>query len=178
MSHSITIRHNFETAHRLPHLGGKCSNLHGHSWWAEVSVSAPVWNAEYTIVEFGGFKAKMRLWIDAHLDHGAMLGMEDPLVSVLQKEESKVYVFGVDTQISKWPTVEAVAALLAEQAAEWLATAPGTPQGARISRVVIRETNVNAAEYEPPFHFKTHARGQMWSAATAPYEWKAENKSA
>lgn len=171
--HTITLKHNFEAAHRLPHLGGKCANLHGHSWWVEVAVSAPVWSADYTVVEFGGFKAMMRDWIDTHLDHGAMLGVDDPLGEVLQAEKSKLYVFGVDTQIAAWPTVEAVAALLAEKAAVWLTSAPGTPRGARISRVVVRETHVNAAEFEPPLLSRASAVEQMWTPEkTATYEWK------
>ncbi|MFF4777459.1 6-pyruvoyl tetrahydropterin synthase family protein [Microtetraspora fusca] len=144
---SVTCRHNFETAHRLPHLGGKCQSLHGHSWWAEVTILAPGLSEDYTVAEFGLFKAAMRGWIDAHLDHGAMLGHRDPLVSALRSAHSKVFVFGEDWPGAAWPTVEAVAHLIATQAATWIHGIPGLAAGAHISRVRISETHVNAAEW-------------------------------
>lgn len=145
---SITVKHNFETAHRLPLLGGKCTNLHGHSWWATVTVAAPDLDAYGTVVEFGSFKASMRAWIDACLDHGAMLGKEDPLVAALEAQGSKVFVFGRDWTDADWPTVEAVAELIAAKATAWLP--PDPPPGVHVERVSISETHVNAAEWTTP----------------------------
>lgn len=109
MSHTITIRHNAETAHRLLHLPGKCQNLHGHSWWFEITAEAPELAAGM-VVEFGPFKQRIRAWIDENLDHGTMLGPEDPLLPILKGLESKVFV------VEGWPTVENVAALVADRA--------------------------------------------------------------
>lgn len=134
------MKHNFETAHRLPHLGGKCENLHGHSWWAEVTVSAPELDAQGIVVEFGAFKRVLRRWMDDFLDHGAMLGSADPLLPCLKEQGCKVYEF------EQWPTVEAVAELIATQAQVFLESVDHAP-GARISRVVVRETAVNAATW-------------------------------
>ena len=39
--HAVKLLHNAETAHRLPHLGGKCTSLHGHSWQIQVTASFP-----------------------------------------------------------------------------------------------------------------------------------------
>ncbi|MFZ4160457.1 6-pyruvoyl trahydropterin synthase family protein [Streptomyces griseoincarnatus] len=142
MSHTVTVSHNFETAHRLPHLSGKCENLHGHSWWAEITVTAPALAAG-TVVEFGEFKKLIRQWIDTHLDHGTMLGPGDPLLPVLRAEGCKVY------EVEGWPTVENVAALLAgtaSRALDHLVRAPG----AYVSRVRVTETHVNAATWEAP----------------------------
>jgi 6-pyruvoyltetrahydropterin/6-carboxytetrahydropterin synthase len=142
---SVTIRHNFETAHRLPHIGGKCQNLHGHSWWADVTVSGEA-GVNGIVVEFGDLKRHLRQWIDLHLDHGAMLGRDDELVPALKGAGSKVFVFG-EAEPSfglDWPTVENVAELLVRVAAECV-RAGGWP-GARVSRVTVRETHVNAAE--------------------------------
>lgn len=142
--HTITARHNFETAHRLPHLGNsKCRNLHGHSWWATVTVTAPTLSPQGTVVEFGAFKQQMRTWIDTYLDHGAMLGRADPLLDALLGDNSKVFVFDA------WPTVEAVAVLLADQAAEWLLHADA-PAGTTVARVHVAETHVNTAEWVGP----------------------------
>ena len=117
--HGVTVRHNFETAHRLPHLGGKCTNLHGHSWWVEVSAVAPTLDSG-TVVEFGTFKSALRSWIDTYLDHGAMLGFDDPMAKLLADHGSKLFRFGAPDPLPAeepasdlpHPTVEAVAVLL------------------------------------------------------------------
>jgi 6-pyruvoyltetrahydropterin/6-carboxytetrahydropterin synthase len=142
---AVTIRHNFETAHRLPHLGGKCQSLHGHSWWVAVTVTGEA-GADGIVVEFGDLKRRLREWIDGYLDHGAMLGRDDELVSALKAVESKVFVFGA-SEVSfglDWPTVENVAELLARVAAECIRA--GGWGDVRVSRVTVRETHVNAAE--------------------------------
>jgi 6-pyruvoyltetrahydropterin/6-carboxytetrahydropterin synthase len=161
---SISVRHNFEAAHRLPLLGGKCTNLHGHSWWATVTVSTPALDGYGTIVEFGGFKAHMRAWIDTNLDHGAMLGNQDPLAKILLEHGCKVFRFGYDWPGADWPTVEAVAEMIADRAAMWLPPEP--PDGTHIARVVVTETHVNAAEWEAPAPRVTVR--EVWSRATQP----------
>lgn len=151
-TYSVTVRHSFEAAHRLPHLGGKCTNLHGHSWQVEVTVTAPTMSRQQTVVEFGAFKRLVRTWIDDHLDHGAMLGIDDPIAEFLA-EYGKTYVFGHDWDGSGWPTVEAVAELIAHQAGAILgdlSTRPETAAGARVSRVRVAETAVNAAVWTAP----------------------------
>ncbi|RGD62051.1 6-carboxytetrahydropterin synthase [Kitasatospora xanthocidica] len=153
MSHAVTVRHNFETAHRLPHLAGKCENLHGHSWVVEVTVTAPVLAAG-TVVEFGAFKRALRTWIDSFLDHGAMLGASDPLAPVLAGQGSKLFRFGADDPTEQeqhaaglgWPSVEAVAELLGRVATEALHTLPRAA-GAYVSHVGVSETAVNAASW-------------------------------
>ncbi|MFJ6380154.1 6-pyruvoyl trahydropterin synthase family protein [Kitasatospora sp. NPDC092039] len=153
MSHAITVRHNFETAHRLPHLAGKCENLHGHSWLVEVTVTAPVLAAG-TVVEFGAFKRALREWIDTFLDHGTMLGANDPLAAVLAGQGSKLFRFGAEDPTEQeqhaadlgWPSVEAVADLLARVATEALHTLPRAA-GAYVSHVGVSETAVNAASW-------------------------------
>lgn len=152
-AHSVSVRHNFETAHRLPHFAGKCVNLHGHSWWMEAKVSAPALHAG-AVVEFGALKARVREWIDTNLDHGAMLGAADPLADVLAEHKSKVYRFGAaDPEGAEQlahglshPTVEAVAELLARVVADALRDLPSAP-GARVAEVTVRETHVNSASW-------------------------------
>jgi 6-pyruvoyltetrahydropterin/6-carboxytetrahydropterin synthase len=142
---AITVRHNFESAHRLPQLGGKCQNLHGHSWWVEATVAGEA-GTDGIVVEFHDLKSYLREWIDGNLDHGAMLGRDDELVSALKAADSKVFVFGEsDPSFGlNWPTVENTAELLARVTAGYIRSR-GWP-GVRVSRVVVRETHVNAAE--------------------------------
>lgn len=134
----ITVRHNFETAHRLPHLPGKCTSLHGHSWWAEITVVAGELDERGLVVEFGAFKRAVRRWIDTNLDHGTMLGGDDPLLPVLTDLGCKVYTF------ADWPTVEAVAEEIACASEALLTTVQRAPD-ARVLRVVVQETAVNQA---------------------------------
>lgn len=140
MPHHVSVRHNFETAHRLPHLPGKCTNLHGHSWWAEITVTDPELPPGGLVVEFGALKKELRRWIDEHLDHGSMLGTHDPLLPVLRAHGSKVY------EVTGWPTVEATAELLAHVAQDVLRDLERSPD-AHVSRVHVTETHVNGATW-------------------------------
>lgn len=140
---TVSVRHNFETAHRLPHLSGKCENLHGHSWWVEVTVEAPDVDERGAVVEFGAFKAALRAWIDRELDHGAMLHHADPLVEVLAEHGCKVH------RTADPPTVENTARLLAGVAGVLLTHIERAP-GARVVHVKVCETHVNAAEWSAP----------------------------
>jgi 6-pyruvoyltetrahydropterin/6-carboxytetrahydropterin synthase len=152
-SHGVRIEHNFETAHRLPVLGGKCTNLHGHSWRAAIHVDAPALDANGCVVEFGAWKHLLRDWIDTHLDHGTMLGAADPLLDPICDAGSKVFVFDPDgpgiTARLDWPTVESVAVLLARVAAGLLGLAAPV-DGAEVAHVRVQETAVNAATWTAP----------------------------
>lgn len=144
---AVTVRHNFETAHRLYQLAGKCRNLHGHSWWCEISVSGDV-DASGVLIDFGVLKALVRGWIDDHLDHATMLGRMDPLVQALRADGTKLFEFGADPPVEDldWPSVENVAELLHRVTTDLL-TGNGYPD-LRCTRVRVTETHVNAAEVQ------------------------------
>jgi len=171
---AVLIEHNFETAHRLPFLGGKCENLHGHSW--KVSIAFVAYEHETGMdsrgisCEYGKLKQVVRTWIDDFLDHGCMLGVKDPLLPVLLAEDSKVFVFGdvswlaiageeqghtswTEPNASRvyedmpWPTVEAVARMLAERLQQRVDANFGDVLW--IDRVVVTETAVNSAVWTP-----------------------------
>lgn len=137
--HEVTVRHNFEAGHRLPHLPGKCRSLHGHSWWAHVTVAGPGL-LDGMLTDFGPLKREIRGWIDAHLDHGTMLGPGDPLVALLRAHECKVQ------EVDGWPTVENVAVMIAA-AAEGVLRGLSAAPGCRVTRVRIRETHLNEATW-------------------------------
>lgn len=133
---NVSVRHNFETGHRLPHLGGKCQSLHGHSWWMEVAFEGQRHQDTGIVAEYGQLKALVREWIDKHLDHGLMLGTEDPLLRLLEGY-GKVY------ELAPWPTVEQVAAHLGDICQ---ALVDEAKLDVRVAWVRVNETHVNSAE--------------------------------
>lgn len=156
MSHSVTVRHNFETGHRLPHLTGKCSSLHGHSWWATWTFTGDQLGPDGTIVEYGALKAELRAWVDTVLDHGLMLGHEDPLLPILAAH-GKTFSFHPELELTagqSWPTVEAVAVLLGRVGDTVLRELRKPERGwsipldVRCTQVHVTETHVNAATWQ------------------------------
>lgn len=144
MTAAIAVDVKFEAGHRLPHIPGKCQSLHGHSWHAKIEVTAPLGQDDRgMVVEFSPFKRQLRDWIDTHLDHGLMLGHDDPLLPVLI-EHGKVCAFTAYDY--NWPTVENVAVLIARVAQGILAGVPHAPQ-AYVSRVDVREKHDNSASW-------------------------------
>jgi 6-pyruvoyltetrahydropterin/6-carboxytetrahydropterin synthase len=157
MATLITVRHNFETAHRLPFLGGKCENLHGHSWWAEFEIESIVngdagVDKEGISLEYGEVKSVIRTFIDRYLDHGAMLGIGDPIIQNRgQVHLGKLFVFGDNPanweepeavfQQRPWPTVESVAFMLCHK----IQTILG--EDVFVNKVTVQETHVNKAIY-------------------------------
>jgi 6-pyruvoyltetrahydropterin/6-carboxytetrahydropterin synthase len=133
----VTVKHNFETAHRLPCLPGKCQSLHGHSWWVEWLFDAPMDENGITL-EYGALKKQLRTWVDRYLDHGTMLGHEDNLIEFAPML-GKVFIFGPGGgyPFKPWPTVEAVAEMLGYQASILAGICP--------IEVRVQETHVNAA---------------------------------
>lgn len=153
MTIEIAVSHNFETAHRLPCLPGKCQNVHGHSWLAKITVHGEM-DKNGIICDYGRVKKIVREWIDTHLDHGAMLGSEDNLLSHFISGGSKVFLFG-ETDVPSWregasgtyparpwPTVEAVAEMLAVKLQERL-----SDTNCMVVKVEVRETAVNFATW-------------------------------
>lgn len=144
MTAAIAVEHTFETGHRLPHIPGKCQSLHGHSWRVSVEVTAPLGQDERgMVVEFGPFKAQLREWIDTYLDHGVMLGHDDPLLPALI-DAGKVYTFTAYDY--DWPTVENVAVLIARVAQGVLARIPHALD-AFVSRVDVHEKHDNRGSW-------------------------------
>lgn len=136
----VTVKHNFETAHRLPCLPGKCQSLHGHSWWVEWLFDEEMDSNGITL-EYGALKKKLRTWVDHNLDHGTMLGADDNLVE-FKEMLGKTFIFGPGGEYPwrPWPTVEAVAEMLASEPLR------GLPQPIEVR---VQETHVNSAIWRP-----------------------------
>lgn len=138
---TVAVEHTFEAGHRLPHIEGKCQSLHGHSWSVLAEVTSATPQHEDVLIEFAIVKRVLRAWIDSRLDHGLMLGYDDVLLGVLPAH-GKVYAMGSDeySEGLMWPTVENVAALIANVVRIDL-------PDVRVVRVTVRETPTNQASW-------------------------------
>ncbi len=41
MPYILTLKHHFESSHRLENYEGQCARLHGHRWEVEITIEAP-----------------------------------------------------------------------------------------------------------------------------------------
>lgn len=83
---SIRVRHNMEMAHRLWDLPGKCTQIHGHSWWCELTIIGTP-DATGILIDFGDVKKKLRGYLDSTYDHHLCLDQDDPLLRVARDLE-------------------------------------------------------------------------------------------
>lgn len=79
ISKEITI----EMGHRLPNHGGKCRNIHGHSYKLELFVESetlhPKGSSEGMVEDYSAMKKAMEA-IDAIFDHTLVLSIDDPIL--------------------------------------------------------------------------------------------------
>ncbi|ACK69740.1 queuosine biosynthesis protein QueD [Gloeothece citriformis PCC 7424] len=82
----------FEAAHILPHHGGKCRRLHGHSWVGRVYVKGNELIAEGSqqgmIIDYGEIKHYIQPLLDHYLDHyflNETTGLENPTSEAIAK---------------------------------------------------------------------------------------------
>lgn len=145
MPYSVSIRHNFETAHRLSHPDAptKCQSIHGHSWWATVWIEGDTLDEGGMLVEFGALKRSWRALLDDELDHHLVVQRGDPVIDALKQlmPSMRIQVFDDD------PTTEHMARWIFERTCQLLAQLEGTKKDLRVAKVHIQETAVNAAEY-------------------------------
>lgn len=52
----VSKKFSFDAAHHLPKYPGKCQNLHGHHWVAELACGGPVDEARGMVVDFTELK--------------------------------------------------------------------------------------------------------------------------
>lgn len=153
---SAMLNFTFEAAHRQPEVGGKCFNLHGHSFKVTVtlynnSLPGGISTKSALSIEFSHVKGIIRGWIDHMFDHATLLGVQDePLLSELEKLGSKVYTFGDggDYEALPWPSVEAIAHCLGEKLTEVVRDAVGPY--ATVESVMVSETDVNTYIWHSP----------------------------
>lgn len=143
--YTITLEHNFETAHRLLHPDSptKCRSIHGHSWWVRASIEGAMLNEQGMLVEFGAFKKAWRDFLDTQLDHHLVMHCDDPMAKAILsvQPDARLRLLPFD------PTTENLARWLHERTSEVLLEVAGV-RDLRILQVHLQETRVNAASFQ------------------------------
>ena len=146
MTWRLELTHNFETAHRLstPSSPKKCQSIHGHSWWARVTIEGESVDDDGILVEFGAFKKEWRRWIDDNLDHALVLRRGDPVEAALREVVPDMRFLILDEN----PTTEVLSRLLFEVSQDLLEAKLGVaPSWARVVELHVQETRVNSAAW-------------------------------
>lgn len=147
MTQSIGRSYMFCAAHRIMGHEGKCKNLHGHTYTAEVVLSLRTSEHEGgpctvdnlgRILDYSVMDEVFGTWIKDYLDHGAILSTSDPLVPILRKEGSRLIPCNLQ------PTAENIASMLYCT----FSTLMNEPRFERVtlSRVIVRESPTSFAE--------------------------------
>jgi 6-pyruvoyltetrahydropterin/6-carboxytetrahydropterin synthase len=113
MKYSISKEFHFESCHRLtaPYQG-KCSHLHGHSFYVRVTVESDTLDSRGFVMDFSELKP-LKMWIDAELDHATLVSENDrSLIEWLKANGQRYFVFPVN------PTSEMIARTIGEKARE------------------------------------------------------------
>lgn len=75
-----------DAAHRVPHHGSKCKNLHGHRYTIHAACTgllAKGGEESGMVIDFGFLKEEMMAIIDKYCDHALILGRDDPYLADL-----------------------------------------------------------------------------------------------
>lgn len=144
MSYHIMCSFEWDMAHRIPGHRGKCRNLHGHRYRAEVLLVSEMLTPEGFVMDFGEIKRLLGAWIDANLDHNVMYQRGDPVMEAMRDALRDI---GDDGHLHSWyvlenpPTAENIAAHLDEVATQLLTT-----DDVSVWRVRVYETPTTYAE--------------------------------
>lgn len=66
--YTVSIRTEFNAAHRLRDYHGKCESLHGHNWSVEVTIQNKVLDKSGMVVDFSDIKQDVSRFLE-QLDH-------------------------------------------------------------------------------------------------------------
>ena len=69
MRAEVSKKMEFAAAHRLPNYDGKCSQLHGHTWEVEITISGEIGDKTGMVVDFSEMKKILAPIIEEHFDH-------------------------------------------------------------------------------------------------------------
>jgi 6-pyruvoyltetrahydropterin/6-carboxytetrahydropterin synthase len=141
MNITIMRQVKFCAGHRLLGHEGRCANLHGHNYIAQIFVTSSETDQLGRVVDFAVINRLFKGWIDEHWDHGVLLWDEDQeaIKALTRMEKRRVFCLPYN------PTAENIARyLLTEVAPMLISRIDG--YDVHVSKVVVWETEDSAAE--------------------------------
>ena len=149
---TITRQLQFDAGHRVLGHEGKCANLHGHRYVAEIEV-APLAKLDSLgrVVDFSVIKEKLGGWIEEYWDHNLLLHKDDPLLVEAQKQPIKSDDHYLKRMVGRHPYIMPNGNPTAENMAEVLFMTAKThlPRLLKVVSVTIHETPNCKAKYQP-----------------------------
>ena len=143
MNISLMRQISFCAGHRLLGHEGKCANLHGHNYVAEIYVSGAEFDSLGRVVDFAVINRLFKGWIDENWDHGMIIFNEDTEALNALSAVTPNRVFPLPYN----PTAENMARyLLTEVGPKLLDSIKG--YDLRLTKVVIWETDKSSATAE------------------------------
>jgi 6-pyruvoyltetrahydropterin/6-carboxytetrahydropterin synthase len=121
----VSVEESFSAGHALRGYKGKCENVHGHNYRVRVTLEGPQLDAIGLLVDFTHLKQVIR-GVMGRLDHQFMNDLE-PFKTVN-------------------PSAENVAKYFYDEVSKEL---KNLPAGARITDVILWETDTSRAQYRP-----------------------------
>lgn len=121
----VSVEETFSSGHALRGYKGKCENVHGHNYRVRISVEGPALDNIGLLVDFTHVKKVMREII-GRLDHQFLNDLE-PFQTVNPSAEN----------LAKYFYDETVKGL------------PQLPAGAKVTEVVVWETDTSRATFRP-----------------------------
>jgi 6-pyruvoyltetrahydropterin/6-carboxytetrahydropterin synthase len=121
----VSVEETFSAGHALRGYKGKCENPHGHNYRVQITMEGPQLDGTGLLVDFTQLKETMRAVIK-RLDHQFINDLE-PFRTVN-------------------PSAENIAKYFYDEISGQL---KGLPPGARVSDVVVWETDTAMAKYRP-----------------------------
>jgi 6-pyruvoyltetrahydropterin/6-carboxytetrahydropterin synthase len=121
----VSVEDTFSSGHALRGYKGKCENPHGHNYRVQVTLEGPQLDAIGLLVDFTHLKEVMRTVIK-RLDHQFINDLE-PFTTVNPSAENMAKYFYDEVS----------------------GNLNGLPPGAKITDVVVWETDTSMARYRP-----------------------------
>lgn len=133
---TVTKRFRWAMGHRLLRYAGRCANLHGHDYVADVTIAADSLDDLGMVIDFGRLKGTIGQWLDQNLDHKVLVSSEDAETVAFLEETSQAH-----EEVKFNPTAENMVVWLADQFKYVLETNyPKNPRNVRLAKIVLFET--------------------------------------
>ena len=119
--YQIRIEIAFDSGHRLLDYDGKCAFPHGHTYRAEVFLSAADLDPLGLVYDFTDLKDRIKGWIDANWDHAFLANSKDTelIAGLAPVAQGRIYKFQEEN-----PSCEVMTRVLFRKITELCGVAP------------------------------------------------------